>query len=453
MAQMDEGDSFVPDEHYFSFPPSQAELNQLSVVALVSLRKKGSTWSDYSFIAFKSHPKILEIEENATSPEDYAIRYNKLYDTDIDSTTSRRMSDALEAHLRQTGRYSRDEQAKVTMYLRKLRRALYDRRVNERRKSELGTEEYYRKKRGGKSRQRHKSVSEMELSANRFINSMMRAGLPLLGYGPKELEEETRQLFLAYENQDKKRAGFDLFEYMELAKMDPAEIKAARLARTDYNKMVYKSRPRNIEKQNEQGKPSSSSSPKSVEANNPFHHDPWGLFSAPYQSDPMAIEETTLHGHLYPDTMADYGHPSTFITGSSSSSLLPRSPHNQRSLHNNFHSTMYPEYSHMHGHVNEPQHGDGSQMHSHHQQSTSNVNQGWHDKHGFTPVSSGSYTPLYHQHDAPIYSPLQDHWMQQEHHHPSHLTSYDTAANHQEMHDEEAAWQELVKIHGEDGHH
>jgi len=193
-------------------------------------RMNPSKW----FEIFSSHPKIKEMDQ-ATNEQEFAKMYSKLYPEETDNfdyrnnVMGRRMSDALKAYMISK---SMDEQSRdrILIHLKHQRRIVYFKKYGSNRKS---------KKQKGSG---VKSPHQIAKDAIDFDQRMRKAGIKVDELGAKELEEQTRTLYLTddYYGGDKRKVGNDLISFLKVKGFSEDDINDARLIRTDFNRFGSK---------------------------------------------------------------------------------------------------------------------------------------------------------------------------------------------------------------------
>jgi hypothetical protein len=226
-----------------TYPPPASVASQLSIADFV--REKEDTFaaagSAHWIEAFARHPSIVEIEQDGPQSDVYAQRYLAFFeqveeqDDRQKKSAGHKLMRALESYFRYYPNRFPEGYGKETMvYLRALRKHQVDAIARGKKKQLAGAEGTSpRVQKGHKTKSKEFVMEE----ALRFLTFLEESGIQYTEMGPKELEEQTREPSTIFYEGDKKRANWDMQQYMRVMKMDGHEIKLASMARSTFNRM------------------------------------------------------------------------------------------------------------------------------------------------------------------------------------------------------------------------
>jgi len=229
---------FLAAENNSPPPPTQEEMQKMSIPEMVNRPgpfiqlHKSKAWLQ----AFRFHPEIIKLDEVLVPSEQYALKLSKLCESEFDSATGRRISDAFQAHMKERG-FDSNYQDKVMKHFRKYRKKYNDQERLKKRKTKSDLEEEQFEK--GKQIYLN-TLDRMREESNNFIQHLKLAGIHNYEQlTPKQVEQESRMVYLYYRNKDQKRADDDMSSYLRMRNCNRNEIRLAKAARTKYNKYHY----------------------------------------------------------------------------------------------------------------------------------------------------------------------------------------------------------------------
>ncbi|UZJ53799.1 hypothetical protein CBS101457_003119 [Exobasidium rhododendri] len=222
-------------------PPSEAEVQHMSTPDFVRKKKYGFglKGSEPWIEAFGKHPALRWIERDSPTSEEYARRYDALYDADTDISTGLRLSQALRGYfMLNTDRFDKKYMSDVLMHLREIRRlrinGISQSLTRQNRRSRVEGPLYHRAPHPGA-----KTQDEKALEAERFAGFLEKSGIAYDGMTSEQLERETRYFAAKYYGGNVKRASTEMYRYLIFIGKDKADAKMAKLCRTDYNRLHY----------------------------------------------------------------------------------------------------------------------------------------------------------------------------------------------------------------------